>query len=485
MALKARLMVLVVCLAFLLQSCGAPKIQPDEQATVEVAIQQTLTAQSISITATSLFYSRLTPAPEQTLTLPPQIPDSGGFATPAATTAAVMSDANPPTASFAPSETPTSSEPDTRTPNQTPSHTPTATAALIGTLILPPPVTGSHTSTPPATITVIGAPTSTSAPPPTATASALPSPVPSFNPTFTTLQVPPTGAPMLSVQQPTNCRAGPGISYDLLGYLYPNRDVAVVGFNPALNYWIVLNPEINGACWVWGGYAAVHGEMGLLPTVVPPPPPEQPRIAVSADTLCRSGPGQGYTILGGLPANASADLTGRLSNLDWWLIRNPGGSGNCWIPGDQATITGNVQALPVLDIPDSTPTPAATATPPPTPTATMNLSVYRCELLSQVVQNGAIFKPGANLDGNWVVKNTGSAVWEAGVVEIHFIAGTEMYKYSPAYRLTKPVEAGRRTLIIVDLVAPKTPGRYETTWGLTVNGQVFCQMPLSIVVVQP
>ncbi len=484
MTLKARLWVLILCFAFLLQSCGPAKSEPDSKATVAVAIQQTLTAQSILITATALHFSRLTPTSGVTAAFPFGIPNSGD-STPTVTAGMLT-----------PGETPIPIPTNTLSLPLTLTDTPTmaATTAVIATSILGQEITGFETSTPPATVTAAGAATQTPSVEQPETSTPSPSPMTgaslTSSPTQTplTAQMPPAGAPMLSVNQPTTCRAGPGISYDLLGYLFPENDVAVVGVDTALNYWIVMNPDANGTCWVWGGYTTVRGETGALPTVVPPPPPELPRISVRLTMPCRSGPGTEYTILNELAANASADLRGRLSSLNWWLIRNPNGSGNCWIPGEQATIAGNVQSLPVLDIPAAatqTPTVPPTSTPTVTPTATIDLSAYQCKLVSKAVRDNTIFRTGANLDGNWVVRNTGSAAWDAGVVEYRFVKGAEMYKYQSAYTMQKRVAPGRQARILVDMVAPLMPGRYAATWGLAVNGQVFCRLPMSIVVVQP
>ncbi len=473
MGQKARLSVLALCFALFLQSCGASVNEPDSQATVAIAIQRTLTAQSISITATSLVFSRMTPSPTHTLSLPFEIPGSGGL--PNVT----------PLPGLPPTESP-SPIPNTSTPTGTPSQTPTATLPSTP-IIIPSDTAAFGTHTPPPTVTLPGSNAATATrqkrTPATLTLmpfSATPAPVISSpSPVQASPQIPPTGGPTLSVNEPTNCRAGPGMAYDLLGYLYPGDTVAVVGYDPALNYWILLHPRNNQTCWVWGGYATVQGNTATLPTVVPPPPPEIPRITVSTDTPCRSGPSRQYTVLGTLAANASADMTGRLSSSNWWLISNPSQTGYCWLPGDQATITGNIQALPVLDTIDGT------VTPTPAPTATVDPSAYTCNLVSQAVKNGTILKPGADFDGNWVLKNTGSAAWDPSSVNYRYVNGTEMYKHNAAYPLQKRVEPGQKIRILVDMRAPKNPGQYTTIWGLSINGQIFCEIPLSINVIQP
>jgi len=392
MAHKARVLAPILLFALILQGCMPVTVGPDIGATVAVYIQQTLTAQSIQTTATSLVNSPSTSQAASTPAVPGKIPRTGGSA-------------------------------DNTPPN---------------------PVTA-------------------------------------------------TGVVLLDVHQPTNCRSGPGLSYDLLASLFPNISYAVVGYDIELNYWIVTNPNAEGTCWIWGGYGTVQGDVAALPTMVPPPAPAMPRITVSADTRCRSGPGLQYTVLGGLAANATVDLVGRLSSSNWWLIANPNGAGNCWVPGDGAAISGNIQALPFLEPPpgataaptSTTSTAAPTSTPMPEPTATLDLSAYQCKIVSQSVRDGTIFQPKANFDGTWVLENTGSEPWEPDSVSYVYVNGTQMSKYKPAYPLQKVVEPGKRVRIIIDMRAPQQAGGYVTLWGLAVDGNTFCPMQLSIYVSNP
>ena len=80
-------------------------------------------------------------------------------------------------------------------------------------------------------------------------------------------------------------------------------------------------------------------------------------ITVSADTNCRSGPGKEYDNLGALLANESAEIVGKNTITNYWIIKNPDHDGTCWLWGRYATISGDTTSIKEVAIPP-TPTPA-------------------------------------------------------------------------------------------------------------------------------
>ena len=107
----------------------------------------------------------------------------------------------------------------------------------------------------------------------------------------------------------------------------------------------------------------------FMPSETPTPTftftPEIPKVTVSVETNCRSGPGLAYERLGVLPAGHSAEVIGRSSTGDTWIIRLPSNPViTCWLWGQYATLVGNTTGLPVIN-PPPTPTPKATNTPAP------------------------------------------------------------------------------------------------------------------------
>ena len=87
--------------------------------------------------------------------------------------------------------------------------------------------------------------------------------------------------------------------------------------------------------------------------------PSTPLISVTVDTNCRVGPGQAYQRVGALLVGEVAEVYGRDPTGAYWYIRNPDvDNGFCWLWGEYATLSGNIEALPIY-------TPPPTATPAP------------------------------------------------------------------------------------------------------------------------
>jgi hypothetical protein len=114
--------------------------------------------------------------------------------------------------------------------------------------------------------------------------------------TDTTQTVTPTySKPMASVSDVTNCRTGPGKSYERVTQIFPTDQVEIVGFFSP-NYWIVRTS--SGDCWLSGEFTTPVGSLISVPTVTAPPTPKggAPEAAtfLSKDgwTFSCYGPGQ-------------------------------------------------------------------------------------------------------------------------------------------------------------------------------------------------
>lgn len=93
-----------------------------------------------------------------------------------------------------------------------------------------------------------------------------------MTPTITLTSTP--DKPMISVSVNTNCRTGPGTSFEIVDGLLVGEQSEVVGV-PAdgRDYWVIKNPHMAGTCWLWGEYATVVGPTGGLITYEIPPTP--------------------------------------------------------------------------------------------------------------------------------------------------------------------------------------------------------------------
>ena len=108
---------------------------------------------------------------------------------------------------------------------------------------------------------------------------------------------------MLTINEPTNCRTGPGQSYDILFTFNAGAKVEIVGRYPTNNYWTVKVQGLEQPCWIWGEYSTVSGSYWTVPSVTPPAtvtpsPPTGPSIS-NWEYLCgygTSGPNATITL---------------------------------------------------------------------------------------------------------------------------------------------------------------------------------------------
>jgi hypothetical protein len=99
--------------------------------------------------------------------------------------------------------------------------------------------------------------------------------------------------PMLVVDEPTNCRSGPGQNYEIITTFQTGASAVIVGRYPENDWWLINNPFGSGTCWIWGEFATVSGSHWTVPSVTPPPPataglPAPPSIA-NWDFSCSYG----------------------------------------------------------------------------------------------------------------------------------------------------------------------------------------------------
>jgi hypothetical protein len=89
------------------------------------------------------------------------------------------------------------------------------------------------------------------------------------------------------------------------------------------------------------------------PDITQPPPTQtpvrisdRPMVSVSYKTNCRTGPGIGYTRVGGLLVGQQAEIVGVSEDGEYWVIKNPLRPGECWLWGRYATVSGDTSGLP-------------------------------------------------------------------------------------------------------------------------------------------
>lgn len=114
----------------------------------------------------------------------------------------------------------------------------------------------------------------------------------------------------------------------------------------------------------------------LTATITLTPTPDKPMVSVSVNTNCRTGPGMQFDQIGSLLVGEQAEVVGTFPGGDYWIIKNPRRSGECWLWGNYATIVGQTAGLPIFTSPP-TPTPSFTPTPVYNWTGTWTTSIGR------------------------------------------------------------------------------------------------------------
>jgi hypothetical protein len=134
----------------------------------------------------------------------------------------------------------------------------------------------------------------------------------------------------------------------------------------------------------------------LTPTATYTITPSVVTVSVSGNTNCRTGPGTVYDLLDSLLVGQTAEVVGRDAEGQNWVIKMPSNpERTCWLWGRYATLSGNWEALPIIE-------------PPPTPTPVPSFTFsydswgvgpgYQC------------FK--------FDVKNTGSVTWRSYTITL-------------------------------------------------------------------
>jgi hypothetical protein len=178
--------------------------------------------------------------------------------------------------------------------------------------------------------------TSQSTPTPNSAPAAQQSPTPSFTPTSSTT--------MVSVSVATNCRTGPGQTYDIVGSLLVGEIAEVVGKNSGSNYWIITNPDQpTSTCWLWGKYAIVSGNQNSLAEVSIPPSPTPTRLSAPNTVSNLQGSGS-CDDLGGGPGYHLHTVSG---TINWKDNANNEQGFNIYadyLHGDPPKLLGSVSA---------------------------------------------------------------------------------------------------------------------------------------------
>jgi hypothetical protein len=109
---------------------------------------------------------------------------------------------------------------------------------------------------------------------------------------------------------------------------------------------------------------------------------------------------------------------------------------------------------------------------------------FSCSILEVSPTSSVSLKTGADFDGRWVVKNTGTLTWADQDVDIKYISGTKFQTSGDLFDLSSSVAQNSSYTMIIDMKAPGDAGTYKTSWAIMRGSLTICTLKLTVVVVK-
>lgn len=144
-------------------------------------------------------------------------------------------------------------------------------------------------------------------------------------------------------------------------------------------------------------------------------------------------------------------------------------------------------APPTQPLPTTTPIPAL-FTAVPTPTVTITPTAGPCTdnfsfIEDVTVEDGTSFLPGASIDKQWLVQNSGTCNWDE-TYRLKWVGGDPMG--AAEEQALYPARAGTQATLRVTFTAPAESGSYESAWqAVDPNGNFFGDLVFIKIVVAP
>ncbi|HUH98363.1 MAG TPA: hypothetical protein VLZ89_13445 [Anaerolineales bacterium] len=167
-----------------------------------------------------------------------------------------------------------------------------------------------------------------------------PSPTPSLTETHPPIIIPTLTASTLSVSVsvPTNCRTGPGLTYEVVGYLLVGETAQAYGRDAASLHWYIRNPDDpNSFCWISGKYANLSGNLSGIPVYTPEPTPALTPTPMPTPTPY---------------SNLAANYSGLDSCQNWWTEFNLTNNGSITYRSVEITVLDTVKKITVTKTTD-------------------------------------------------------------------------------------------------------------------------------------
>lgn len=159
-----------------------------------------------------------------------------------------------------------------------------------------------------------------------------------------------------------------------------------------------------------------------------PPASTVPMASVTQNSNCRTGPSVEYEHKSDFLIGDKAEVVGKGSDGDYWIVKSPHASGTCWLWDQYAVITGDTSKLPVM-------------TPPPLPKPVLSASVApSAKGNCHIFVSGENFSPNRSIivvayveaNGGWQqLMNTISGIGSSGTFEEQLTPDEGLWLYQP------------------------------------------------------
>ena len=196
-------------------------------------------------------------------------------------------------------------------------------------------------------------------------------------------------------------------------------------------------------------------------------PPQPTAIEVSTTTVqyvqaltdinIRSGPGTGYRVVGWVAGGQTAKVTGVNSVTGWWRVVCPDGTtGNCRVTG--ATRYTKATSSPVVQ---------------PQPTATSAACTNAASFVADVtVPDNSQILATSTFVKTWRIKNSGTCTWDGRYHLVH-AGGPTLSAVVETLQMPATVAPGQTVDLTLTMMAPVTPGSYQSDWKLRTPQNSF------------
>ncbi len=172
-------------------------------------------------------------------------------------------------------------------------------------------------------------------------------------------------------------------------------------------------------------------------------------VMAKTNVNIRSGPSTDYDIIGWVANGQTAKVTGISNDNSWWRVICPDNStGSCWV------IAGSQYTQPTDGVPAGC-----------TDAATFVADV--------TIPDGSQILPGTSLEKVWRIKNSGTCTWD-NRYKLIFAGNNPLGTLANSFALKRTVAPNELVDLDVVLIAPTSPGTYQSDWKLqNAQGEAF------------